>query len=402
MTNGLETSIAATLWTGALLAFCYELKTETRCHVKSASLFALAALTRPEFFITFPLLLIIVQRKHQRWQNWTVYLLPLLAFEIFRLTYYHDFVPNTYWAKTIPLSAALPMAIKYLRIQACPGGPQLGIVLALFGVWALYRRSYAQEGRTVLIALAAHVVFILRVGGDWMVDGRFCNVVGATFGVLWLGAILQMCAYRNSLTITSTNGKPINGATRLLMDAVPVLIALTLVIIAHVNIARAVEVEINVHDMAYVLHARPSLSRWRIANPNGLLTVGDWLKANAKRGQTALLSEIGLVPLTNPDIKVIDCFGLTDRTIAHMPGYKRATGGVFCLRDWMRPGPLRDYIRKRRPECVALAWDDYVTDNMDNIQLSDAFYEPTGTFPMTTPFGYFTVATWRLRNTGPR
>jgi hypothetical protein len=111
--------------------------------------------------------------RHERQANLLVLpcaALPPLAYLAFRLAYYGQWVPNTYFAKHSPLALAIPAGLRYLA----------SFVL-VNGGWAFYAPvAYAlmSARRSRVLALAALVIaaylpYVVIVGGDWMDAHRF-------------------------------------------------------------------------------------------------------------------------------------------------------------------------------------------------------------------------------------
>jgi len=169
-TSGLETACATFLVLAA-----YGLATAHERTAKRAALAglvaALAAMTRPEAILIAPVI--------GAWLVWTrrpalafgaAFLVLFAPFLGWRIAYYHDILPNTWYAK----SAWLPwygQGLLYLRLYA----EQYAIVLAglpLALVAWLVRRPRDQDWMPALalagaIALA-YTAYVVRLGGDFM------------------------------------------------------------------------------------------------------------------------------------------------------------------------------------------------------------------------------------------
>ncbi|WP_371232162.1 hypothetical protein ACAW63_05275 [Pseudomonas sp. QE6] len=188
--GGLETTLFGYL---VLMAFIDHLE---RRFGRVAFWCVLATMTRPEGAILAGVLLggswlqaALLQRPRDL-AGWWRLSLPSLAFAAylaahtaFRLYYYHDVVPNTFYAKVggIPLSRGF----EYLY-NAGVDGPILLVFPALLAAFAFRRFRIAMA--YILITFA----YIVYVGGDVFAFGRFTLPVlplltaGAIAGVLWL------------------------------------------------------------------------------------------------------------------------------------------------------------------------------------------------------------------------
>jgi len=48
--------------------------------------------------------------------------------------------------------------------------------------------------------------------------------------------------------------------------------------------------------------------------------IAAWLRAHAEPGDAVALMDVGMIGYANPELRVIDITGLTDRAVAHAPG----------------------------------------------------------------------------------
>ncbi|MEQ1891295.1 MAG: hypothetical protein ABL998_02035 [Planctomycetota bacterium] len=131
--------------------------------------------------------------------------LPLVAWELFSLFYYGSLVPNTALAKLgtgIPLGENLARGLTYTRISALVDPVPLVMVLAaLIGAVRQRRRDLAPA----IVGIGLHLLYVLRIGGDFMVGRHFAAplVVAAILlarlrvtraSALSLGTLWVLCA----------------------------------------------------------------------------------------------------------------------------------------------------------------------------------------------------------------
>ncbi len=95
-------------------------------------------------------------------------LVPFAAYEVFRIAYYHEILPNTYWLKAGAgsLSEGVHYATRWLR-SVWP--------LALPGAYALF----ARPGRKIILIAAVLVVHgtgVVALGGDIFPQFRFASL----------------------------------------------------------------------------------------------------------------------------------------------------------------------------------------------------------------------------------
>jgi arabinofuranosyltransferase len=179
-TSGLETS----LYTFLLLAG-YLLLTVSACHprhlVASGVIFGLATLTRPDgiLFVSFGGLFVFLTTK-PRFRHGLLYGASFAAvwlpFALWRLWYYEDLFPNTYYAKSAYLTwytqgwtYAVLYFHKYWALLLAPLC-LLGIVWRARGWQEKSRQEHHLLPQTLLAAAFAllYTFYIIRIGGDFM------------------------------------------------------------------------------------------------------------------------------------------------------------------------------------------------------------------------------------------
>src|SRR5579872_4813233 len=223
--DGMETAFQALLVTAAALSFVREQKTG-RGWASSFWLLA-AALNRPEgvlFFLAALVALVIGQRQaphssdiaknqnesHGRadaersWREapsgsgvfscearrvviWlVVFIIPMMLFLLWRRLYYGDWLPNTFYAKTMPLETALDlhMGPAYLLRTLFPKLNDRVIPILISGaLWLLAMGGAVSErirraGALVLpLFVLVQALVALRAGGDWMSGWRYMAAV---------------------------------------------------------------------------------------------------------------------------------------------------------------------------------------------------------------------------------
>ena len=398
MTNGLETGLATLLLTAGVVRFLRAAREDHARDWQSAALLLLgAALARPELGLTFPLMLGVSAlgglRSRHSLSALALYGLPLALFECLRLAYYGSPLPNTYWAKHLLISQALPLGLSYLGRYALPVSVPFGLTLTGLGLWALLRQK--RPDRLVLPAvLGLHALFLLRSGGDWMMDGRFFAVVLPLSAVVWGGSLQAACDLSDRLG-DSRHSLRLAG-----LIALGAYAALALAHDAARRTANAAA-QPGVLNIGRVIAPHAPLEEWKPGNHDGRLAIARWVAGHAQPGQLVLASEMGLMTIQNPDVRFLDIRGLADARIARMENYPRDLGGVQGEREWMDDTkPLGQYVRRRRPHWVILLWDVYHPDRA-GVDAANDLYVPAGTFPIRCDGRTLTVATWRRRDVPP-
>ena len=228
--------------------------------------------------------------------------LPYALVLLWRHDYYGDWVPNTYHAK----SADLPywrQGEKYALTFVFGTHLWLTLPLGLFAVYTALRDTTLRAlGLFVGLALPLHILYVMRVGGDFMY-GRFFMVLLPiwmlllTLGVARLSGRWRWAAL--ALTLLTTRGVPIIG---------------------------------------------PGVERWHITTEGAVYPVTAWwpqvviehhnwraaqsLASLRARGVTLVIatSGIGMVGYTS-ELPLIDLRGLTDKHTARLPVGRRGKPG---------------------------------------------------------------------------
>jgi arabinofuranosyltransferase len=182
MTSGLETALfnlAFVAW--VVLAFRSKPVRDTRWLMTWSAAAAAAALTRPDGLllvaVTAAAAAIAAWQRERRPAQGLLGLLPLvlvLAHVAWRLSFYGEWLPNTYFAKVV---APWPEAgLHYLLCFGVEHGAWLGVPITVAWLAVEFRRGAANVSRVLLdnlpaIAAVAAVLFhggyyVFKVGGD--------------------------------------------------------------------------------------------------------------------------------------------------------------------------------------------------------------------------------------------
>jgi len=392
MIDAMETAAATVLLITALTRFSEECGTVTVPvgHNRSAIYFAMASLCRPELTVVFPVLWAVDKVVGRRSRlalvdivPLVVFALPVIALGLFNYLYYGDPLPNTYYAKNRPFPGGVVPGMEYIGKHALIAPWQLLIVGLPVAIYRGARRSLI-----LLMPVVLEALFLLKLGGDWMMDGRFYATMAPYLAPLWLMPLSLTPDLRTLLTrwvsIPVVNiGLGFSAAVLvLIISGGPVHKIMLFTQFRHLN------------SVVTVLRGGDLSTRWRTSNADGLSRMSRWVRTNVPHGQTVMTSEIGLLGLENMDDKIVDIYGLTDHFIARLPGYKRTAGGVYCVQDWMKPGPLNQYLLDRQVDWVVLSQNVRTRGGLDPFRQYGRFI-PVTSFPMTADYGDFQVTVWR-------
>ncbi|MEC7947904.1 MAG: hypothetical protein VX265_10075 [Myxococcota bacterium] len=281
--QGLETVFYAALLTWALVWTGRELRDPSVPPV-SALLLGLAALTRPEGAVIFGCLgvgrLLLAGRLERR----LVAGIGLFALFVgghlaFRLAYYGQPVPNTFYAKVGAESAQVLRGGTYLL-----GFARAHIVLAASGLAGLglvlvrWRRT-APILRIVAVLCLLYLLYVGAVGGDFKATYRFVIPVLVPLAVLAAHAVATV------------------GGRRARVGAAAVALA-----------ALAV-------DLPRQLPAARAAAGARMQDMDDRLLIGAWIRANIPADAVLAIHSAGTIPYA-AGLPTIDMWGLSDPTIA--------------------------------------------------------------------------------------
>jgi arabinofuranosyltransferase len=328
--TGLETVFFGALVTGATLLLIRE-QDELR-YQGSSIVYALAALTRPEAIGLFVLTFCLVAWHHRRGgkpaRNYLVrFGLPFAvivgAHEIFRIAYYGEFVPNTYFAKFgVELPVGMPTRASYLGNFLVKGLGPLGIsvlFIVIFGV--LERRDF--RARILLVGGLFGIFNVLLSGADFMIGFRY---------LLPYVPLLYVIAALGTNTLAERARKV---STRRRFEMVVLGLALVAGLVGY-------------------MHSRDVLRpfeqmRYRV-DVDTNMALGKWLAEALPKDAVIVARDIGEIGYLS-DLPIVDMTGLTDRAIARKGGNlldreinvddifaRNPSGFVFVSKI---PGPVR-------------------------------------------------------------
>lgn len=221
------------------------------------------------------------------------WLLPVVVYEVFRLSYFGEWVPNTFFAKP-PGTFGGKLGIPYMA----PFAAAVCLPIAALGCMTVQRAE-----RLCAVWCAAALVFVCYTRGDWMPFGRLLMPA-------WpLAALL---AARGFCSLQLPQRRAVVAAT-----LVPATAALVL--------WQPVPAYLRGDGLNKLMHGRSQLA------------AGDWLAQRMAPGETAATVRLGGLAYRLPQHKIFDMAGLTDREIAQ---HMWRSGGTV---DWAgNPAALRE------------------------------------------------------------
>jgi arabinofuranosyltransferase len=303
----------------------------------SAAVAVAALLTRPEGLLVFVVLGVYqIYRARQGvarpWLPWWLASGAAVVLLIaFRLWYFGDLLPNTYYAKTAAGWAQIERGLEYLGDYAAD---HEGVILLAAPVCIFVLRG-ASALRLLAAGVLAFWLAIVWLGGDGLPMYRFVVPSLPLFAVL-------SCALLDRLLRSA-------GAR---IDAVPrsgtVLVVLLVCAWAYVHLSPP---RLKSHYGMYKFQREVEIPRWT--------RVGQWFGEHAAPGESIAVVPIGAVSFYS-GLKVYDMLGLTDRHIARRQMPRLGTGWAGHEKS------DGQYILKRKPTYLLLG----------NIDVSDKARDP--------------------------
>jgi arabinofuranosyltransferase len=274
--QGLETSFYA-----ALLCVGLALSVRDR-QLGAAGLFALAALTRPEGVMVFGVIELVRLARRRRIDrttalSWALVGGVVLGHLCFRLAYYGQPLPNTFYAKVGTESAQVLRGVRYLL--AFGYYHVVLIALAAIGAATVARRPRLGAGAPAVAVVVAYSLYVAAVGGDFKETFRFIVPIFGPLAALAAAAVGRLAGGRLLL------GGLLAFATAAAVDA-------------------SRQVPMSVDAAAY-----------RRADMSQRLLVGRWLAATADPDTVLAIHSAGTIPYASR-LVTIDMWGLTDPNIA--------------------------------------------------------------------------------------
>jgi hypothetical protein len=182
----LETSAFACMALAAVVA-------EYRRPQLTPALLIMATLLRPEGAVVFGIILInrfIAERKLP-WHYILMYVVPLLPFAIFKLTYYGSLFPNPYYAKSGVGLEYIQSGLEYLwyftRTVGVYGIVFLIPLFAIKRLWNQYSLLY--------LFVFIYVAYVVWVGGDVLKVYRFLVPVVPVLYYLFIVSLVELLSF---------------------------------------------------------------------------------------------------------------------------------------------------------------------------------------------------------------
>jgi hypothetical protein len=181
---GMETSLFTLLVTAGALAYLREDESGDRAGFAPVVL-GLAALTRPEGYLFFAVALLHrVFTARARWTSHLIWALPFAALVVphvlWRVYFYGDWLPNTFYAKTGANWRDLGRGFQYVQEYVW----RYGAFIYALPLMLLLKPRVERRETYLLVTLSCYLAYVIAVGGDALVHHRFIVPVLPVFLVL--------------------------------------------------------------------------------------------------------------------------------------------------------------------------------------------------------------------------
>jgi arabinofuranosyltransferase len=311
-------------------------------------IFALASMTRPEGVLITGLTAAhlawhnFIERKAQSTKNskhsflFSVlrslfsmllpYLLIFLPYFLWRMNYYGDLLPNTFYAKTGGGLRQVERGLAYAGAFALTLGGPLLLLIAVpprQGWWALMRgwRSY------LLLVVGTYTAYIIAVGGDHFRGERFFVPLVPLFAVLVAAGLREV--YR---ALSTQHSALVTGLASL-------TIALLLALGSGVALSRTAPYDYIIRGLD------ESVWIWR--------EIGWWMADNTPPEASIAATGAGAIAYYS-ERTTIDLYGLTDKHIARVENPNMGEG--VAGHEKSDPAYV---LNERKPTYIPQMWEDY-------------------------------------------
>lgn len=300
MCGGLEGTFYSMLLTAAILLIeKYRVSNDTKHFVLLGAILFLASITRPEVLMHSGAMLLVIffsvaktDRKALLFKTFLPYAVLMASFLAWRWMTYHDLLPNTFYAKTTGGLKSYVLGIKYL----------LAGLIFIAGPFILAIPLTIERGikhditiRASLALIASTAFFVAYSSGDWMAGFRFIMPLAPLlllFGMESIKSLAGRIDLSNRATMTSL--------------AVSTVIILSGMVFAARQMTRGSIQTMATGYSVITGHSTP----WHEE-------IAQWFQANTDGKRTVATGEAGIMAYLNPNMRVIDLYGLLDHYIAH-------------------------------------------------------------------------------------
>jgi hypothetical protein len=252
---------------------------------------------------------------------------PVAALTVLRAFYFHELVPNTFWAKMNAADGKDYTGARYVA-SAIARRPALLVLLPTVALPAL-RRPGSSPFRLAFALLGASMLFAVAAGGDWMPDRRLLVVA------------LPLAAVVSAYALAHVRAVVVAFAT------------LTLVVEAALTFDHAIDQDWREHEWI-----DQRVASWRpVGRPFVEPYALDWMPSHLLHavapyvapGDVVAHVDVGELPYVMGDVAFLDGFGLVDREAGRL---------AFSPHDVALRAAARGAFFAARPVAVIVVLDE--------------------------------------------
>jgi hypothetical protein len=299
-TSGLETMF------GTMLTLFAVERVQSGRPLAGGTAATLATMTHPDHAIFYAALGVAIALDRRTRRDLVRYAAPFavlfVPYFLWRWSYYGDFMPNTYYAKSGG-DTYFEQGIIYVLATFVGGGLVFALPLAVVGAYEVRKTV---TGRFAWIGLPMYVVYVAKIGGDFMYGRLFVPVLVITFVLADVGFRL----------LVARDLRPIAAA----------LVAVAALPSLPVRILNAGEI---FHGVADERSFTPITNFSKMISAAGAYVLGRSIdrRLNWPGEQPMVgLHNIGMAGYYGK-VPIFDLRGLTSRSVAHLPIRKRGRPG---------------------------------------------------------------------------
>lgn len=279
--SGLETTLFALL---ILLVFLYN-----KNYITSGIFLGLLSITRPEGVLYGILFFIFNFKKIKKYfYGLILFLIPFISYEIFRIIYFNDIFPNTFYAKPSGIYGSSGGIFYIFPWIYSIGGPFIFLLFFLKKI-----------SKSAIALIFSNLIFLIYTQGDWMLFGRLI------FPIYPL--ILKIfCPFIEELLDKLKENFKVKKIIFL------IFLPFFSLIVWYPQLKTYIKDE----ALTTVLKGKDQVM------------VGKWLAKNIKEGKKVSTFRLGGISYEAKNLVVLDLYGLTDREQGRWV-YKGKSGGFI-------------------------------------------------------------------------
>jgi hypothetical protein len=335
--NGLETSLEMWLLIAIARRLILDLRRQSMITVAVLAFFAVLA--RPD--AVAPLTCIAIASLYVerdigfiRRISWFIGVVIAASMTtIGEVLYFKSILPNTFYAKDVPLDRSLAQGWEYLHYLLQPVGfdsllsqPILVnlvvIIEAIFlaiGTLSILRKH--PRCTYLLTLIAGQVLFVLKSGGDWMTGGRFLAAAAIPLIIIEVMGALEATAFLRHHLSARSERYSVAIISLLLMSA-------SIIPLTYVNAPIWLISGVSNKSLIASGQYRYLSAMWS-SIPSTLSCL--------RPGQLVTSTEVGYLGFARQDLRLLDLRGLTSSAVARgAPASMKIVAGVQD-RTWTKP-----------------------------------------------------------------